>query len=296
VSSAVEKERSVFLSLIVDFVLFIPDIVAAVMANSITMYADVLKCANEIFATFLAWITLRKISKGKAVEYDYGLGKFENLTGVGVAVFMLISLVVVAVTAVDRIRNPVAMHAGGAGLAIFMMTAGVCVNSWLWLKNYRIARKEHSPIMESQWRLFRTKAISDAIVLLALGVSVVFNQYSWAHYVDPIASFLVAGFIGFSIYSILSDSLYDLLDKAIDESLQLIIVKHLAVFMDEYHDIHGVRSRRAGNRIFIEIFLEFDGERKMSHVQEVINKMKQAMETAIKGSFVSIVPSSSKIS
>jgi Co/Zn/Cd efflux system component len=49
-----EKERSVFLSLMVDFVLFLPDIVAAVLASSVTLFADALKCANELLATFFS--------------------------------------------------------------------------------------------------------------------------------------------------------------------------------------------------------------------------------------------------
>ena len=48
-----ERERSVLVSLIIDFILFLPDIVAAVLANSVTMLADVLKCGSELTATFL---------------------------------------------------------------------------------------------------------------------------------------------------------------------------------------------------------------------------------------------------
>lgn len=43
-----ERERSIVINLVVDFILLLPDIVAAVMANSLTMMADVLKCVNEV--------------------------------------------------------------------------------------------------------------------------------------------------------------------------------------------------------------------------------------------------------
>ena len=51
------------------------------------------------------------------------------------------------------------------------------------------------------------------------------------------------------------------LDKTLDEELQMVIVRHLAQYFNEYTELHGVRSRRSGSNVYIEIFLEFDGER-----------------------------------
>jgi ferrous-iron efflux pump FieF len=291
-----EKERSLFHSLLVDFVLFLPDVVAAILANSIIMLADVLKCATELISTFLAWIAIRKISKGSKAYYDYGFGKLENLTGIVVAGIMFICFVIVAVSAILRIRTPESVHAGGAGLGVVLMFFGMCANTTLWVKNYRVAKKEHSPIMESQWRLFRAKAIADTVVFISLVLSLSLSKYPWSHYIDPFGSFIIAGFLLFSIYSVISDSVYDLLDKTLEESIQLIIINKLVAFFDEYKEIHGIRSRRSGNNIFIEIFLEFHGQRKMSDVQRVINEMKASMEGTIKGSFVTIVPSTQRVS
>ena len=57
---------------------------------------------------------------------------------------------------------------------------------------------EPSPIMDSQWRLFRTKAFSDFSVLLSLIFSLAFSQYAWSLYIDPVASFFIAGVLFFS--------------------------------------------------------------------------------------------------
>ena len=290
-----EKERSLLVSLIIDFLLFLPDVVAAVLAHSITMLADALKCASELLATLFSWLAYRKIARGRAAYYDYGYGKLENLTGIIVAVVMLVCLGIVLVGALHRLSAPMALHIGGARLGVILMFGGVCTNTWLWAKNYRIARKEHSPIMDSQWRLFRAKAFADAVVFMALLSSLAFKHHSWSFYIDPLASFVVAGFLLFSIYGVVSHSVYDLLDKTLDESVQLIIINRLAAYFDDYKEFHGVRSRRSGNNVFIEIFLEFDGELKMSQAQGIINNMKTDIEKRITNSSVSIVPSVSKV-
>lgn len=291
-----ERERSVLTSLVVDFILLLPDVVAAVLAHSLVMMADVLKCINEILATFLSWLAIHKVGRSKSYHFDYGLGKLENLTSIIVAWIMFLSLIIVLSSAFYRFRHPHELHTVGVILGIVLMLAGVCANTWLWIKNLRVARKEYSPIMESQWRLFRAKAVADFIVLTTLVLSISLRQVvHWAIYIDPIGSLAIAGFLLFSIYHMIAHSVDDLLDRTLDESLQMVIIRDLAAFFDHYKAIHGVHSRRSGSNIYIEIFLEFDGDKKMNEVQEIINMIKTGLEHHIKGSFITIVPATAPV-
>ena len=166
------------------------------------------------------------------------------------------------------------------------------MNTYLWKKNERMFNKEPSPIMDSQWRLFRTKAFSDFSVLLSLIFSLAFSHYAWSLYIDPMASFFIAGVLFLSGARVIRSSLPDLLDRTLDEELQMVIVQHLAVFFKDYEALHGVRSRRSGSNMYIEIFLEFDGEKKMCEVQQIIDRIKTSLESQIPKSTVSIVPTS----
>jgi cation diffusion facilitator family transporter len=289
------KQRTVLISLIIDFVLWIPDIAAAILSGSIVLFADAVKCANEILATFFAYLTIRKMAKGGAGVYDYGMGKFETVTSIITGGVMFVSLALVFFVAIYRIAVPEELVREGAYLGVFLMVIGVTMNTYLWRKNLRLNQKEPSPIMDSQWRLFRTKAFSDFSVLVALLASLAFSHYAWSLYIDPLASFIIAGFLLTSGYRVISSSLPDLLDKTLDEELQMVIVQHLAVFFNDYTALHGVRSRRSGTNIYIEIFLEFDGDKKMCEVQEVINRIKASLETHIPKSRVSVVPTSSAV-
>lgn len=288
--SLATRQRTVLVSLIVDFILWLPDIAAAILSGSIVLFADAIKCANEILATFFAYLTLRKMAKGGAGAYDYGLGKFETITSIITGGVMFISLALVFFVAVYRLVHPEELVISGAYLGIVLMTIGVCMNSYLWIKNYRLCQCDPSPIMDSQWRLFRTKAFSDFSVLVSLIATLAFAGYAWSLYIDPLASFIIAGFLLTSGYRVITSSLPDLLDKTLDEELQMVIVRHLAEFFDDYTALHGVRSRRSGANVYIEIFLEFDGNKKMSEVQASINRIQASLEQQIPKSCVSIVP------
>jgi ferrous-iron efflux pump FieF len=290
--SLADKQRTVLISLIVDFILWIPDVVAAVLAMSIVLFADAVKCANEILATFFAYLTIRKMAKGGVGTYDYGMGKFETVTSVITGGVMFISLALVFFVAIYRIAVPESIVHEGAYLGILLMVIGVSMNTHLWQKNYRLYVKEPSPIMDSQWRLFRTKAFSDFSVLLSLIFSLAFSRYAWSYYIDPVASFFIAGVLFFSGARVIRSSLPDLLDRTLDEELQMVIVQHLAQFFSDYTALHGVRSRRSGSNMYIELFLEFDGEKRMCEVQETIDRIKASLEAHIPKSTVSIVPTS----
>jgi ferrous-iron efflux pump FieF len=292
--SLADRQRTVLVSLIIDFVLWLPDVVAAVLSMSIVLFADAVKCANEILATFFAYLTIRKMAKGGAGTYDYGMGKFETVTSIVTGGVMFISLALVFFVAIYRIVNPESIVHEGAYLGVILMVIGVCMNTFLWQKNERLYIKEPSPIMDSQWRLFRTKAISDFSVLLSLIFSLAFAKYAWSFYIDPVASFFIAGVLFFSGARVIRSSLPDLLDRTLDEELQMVIVRHLAQFFDEYTALHGVRSRRSGSNVYIEIFLEFDGEKRMCEVQQVIDRIKVSLEAQIPKSTVSLVPTSTQ--
>lgn len=295
-ASLAEKERAVLISLIIDFVLWIPDVVAAILSMSIVLFADAVKCLNEILATFFSYLTLRKMAKGGAGTYDYGMGKFETMTSVVTGGVMFVSLLLVFFVAMYRIIHPESIVHEGAYLGMILMVIGVCMNTYLWKKNEHVFLREPSPIMDSQWRLFRTKAISDFSVLLSLIFSLSFSQFAWSYYIDPVASFFIAGVLFLSGWRVITSSVPDLLDRTLDEELQMVIVQHLAVFFNDYAALHGVRSRRSGSNIYIEIFLEFEGDRNMREVQATIDRIKTALETQIPKSTVSIVPTTRDMS
>jgi ferrous-iron efflux pump FieF len=283
-----DKERSVLVGMVLGVGALVPDAIAVVLANSVMLLSDLLKSAAETFATFLSWLTLRRVHRGESFDYNYGQGKLESICSLAVAGAMLVSWLVVTVTAVERLRHPLPL--GSTWLGLLVTGLALVLNVRLWKHNRFLAQESPSPIIESQWRLYRTKAVANACVLASLGLGTVFRGQGWATYLDPAGAIVISGFLLVSAYRVVSDSFHDLLDRTLDESLQLIIVKALAARYDDYEALHGVRSRRSGSNIYIEIFMEFAPERRMSDVQAVIDRMKADLEAKIHGSQVVIAP------
>ena len=281
------------LGLLVGLFVLAPTIVTMLLANSMTLLSEVLKDSGLVLAIFLSWLSIRKVSRGKNLGYDYGYGKLENLSGLLTASVMIIAFGIVLYTAIERFLHPTTLHEVGTLMGIIVSGIAIIANVLLLRHELHLARREVSPIMESMWRLTRVKAISTILVFISLGMSMVFREHQWAEYVDPTGSVILSCFILFSAYGVISKSVYDLLDRTLEEEMQLVILRELANYFQEYEALHGIKSRRSGSHVYIEIFLEFDGDRKMAEVQKIISDMKAALEQKIQSSRVIIAPTTS---
>lgn len=288
------KQRTVFSSLCFDIGLWIPEIIAFVLSGSITLFADVMKCGNEILATFFALLILMRMQKGGQYQYDYGMGKFETITRTITGGVMGVSILIITFFAIQRLLNPAPVEASGAIIGIPLMLATAVCDTYLWRKNYRHSLIDPSPIMESQWRLRRAKAFADISVLLALVFSFCLVAHPLAIYIDPAASFIIIGFLLLAGYREISSSIPDLFDKTLEEELQIVILHELTAYFDQYEDFCGVRSRRSGARIYIDIFLGFGPGRPMGEVQDFIDALKGSLEAKIPGSVVCVIPTREK--
>jgi len=289
------KEHSILLGLILGIFGLVTGIIAAVIANSLTLESEILKNIGLVTAVFLSYLSIRKVNRGRTEGYNYGYGKLESFSGLIVAVVLVLSLIIVIGHTVERFQHPVELHEGGLDLAIVFSAVALLTSAWLWRHDYHLAKEEYSPVLESLWRMYRFKTIASVLVIISLALSALFNDQPWSSYVDPVGSVIIGLFIVQSIYNISTMSVYDLLDRALEESLQIVILRELAYYFDEYEAIHGIRSRRSGANVYVEIFLEFDGERKMADVQKVIDTIKNSLESKINGSEIVISPATAAV-
>ncbi|MDO9539266.1 MAG: cation transporter, partial [Methanocalculus sp.] len=247
-----EREHTLFLNLMVATAPAIPKLIVAALSGSVTLLTSGMKTINEAMAILIAWIISRKIAQGDNGNYDYGMGKFENLARIFTGGLILVSLLILILTAIFRILIPAKIGSGWAMVGMVIVVIMAAVDSYFWIRNYRIALRDPSPIMDSQYHLFRLKAIANLIVLVTLVIAVLCAGNWWSVYIDPVASFVVMGILLHSGYTMIVSSLPDLLDQTIEEELQLIVMKGLAEHFHNYEQIHEIKSRQSGGSIYVD--------------------------------------------
>lgn len=285
-----EKQRSLIAGLKFQFFIFFLKIFTTSVGGSLTQISDLCRSLSDILSVIFSLICIRKTSRGRNDRFQFGYGKLESIASLTVALVILISCLVVLSGMVIRLQKPTVVGAVGYGALLSLLS--LCGNSYFWYRNHRISLKEHSPIMESEWRLFRTKVCANSCVILTLTTSLLFRNNPNIIYVDLLGSGIVCTIMLGTAYRLLTSSVHDLIDGTLDESLQFLILQDLAGFFQEYTRLHGLKCRRSGTEVYINIFLEFDPSRSMGEVQAVIDRMRLSMETRIQNSHVFIIPSS----
>lgn len=283
------KQRALLVAVVSTFLSLIPTAYATLLSNSVILLTDLLRCLVEFCAILLSWLILRHVSRSDSSRFNYGYGKLEQISSIAVAVAMLGTFLAVMISALLRILSPQPVENAGFGFVLGILS--ILGNVTLWRVNYSLAKQSASAVMESQWRLFRAKSCASIIVVASLLPSMfgpLGEEYWWT---DPLGSLILAGFLLYSAMGMFSSSMRELLDSSLEEGLQLVILKTLVQFESEYRGFRSMRSRRSGNKVFIELFLEFEPSLSIEAFSAAAARMTDELHKSISGSEVTIVPS-----
>ena len=282
------KEQLLLFSAATTFASLIPTAYAAWISNSVILRADFLRCLVEFVAILLSWLIVRQVSRSDRTRYNYGFGKLEHLSGLLVGGAMSVTSFVLVISSVRRFESPESISNGWPGFVLSVLSVGG--NVAVWLYNERLCGIQSSPIIEAQRRLFKAKTGASLVVFVSLLCSLVGRDALLALYSDPVGSLLLAGFIAYSAFQLISSSMSGLVDASLDEVLQFAILKTLVEHDAEYAGFNEIRSRRSGTEVLIEIALEFDPALALEEIHRRTSTIKQSLTEKIPFARVSIVP------
>ncbi len=263
------------------------ELAGAVLSNSLSLYADSLKEFVELMTNLASWLIFRQVRK-YSHRFEFGFGKVETLLGVMAAGGLLFGGYNLIRDALERLVSPRPLEKVGFGLVLNIAWIGV--EGYNWYKLRRSNREHPSPAMAAMSSACFASSLFCAALAATLAVGKLLGNHPWALYVDPVVS------LGFSTYliwtgiKILRGAFGDLTDQTLDESLQLVITRELAAHFEKYEQWHGLRSRRNGGMVEIELELEFDPKKNMAQVYEDMEKIRTSLHASIRHSRVTIIP------
>ncbi len=264
-------------------------VVSVLFSNSLVQVADLFNSLLQFASAALSWLTLRALRKDNRALFNYGLGKIENISSLFIAAFMLVGVLVMTCLIGYRLLHLERIHGFGVWLGLACTLAFGTINAILWARTLRHLRLAPSPIVDAQRRLFAVKTIGNFCMFATFAISLSLD-YRWTLYLDPLASAITVGFMVESAWKLTRHSIHDLLDRSLEEPLQVLINRQLAKSFDEYTSLDGVRSRHSGRNVFIEIFLGFDPRRPLAEIQVVTDAIKRALEAEIPHADVLVIP------
>ena len=284
-----QQEKAVFWGLMLALLACIPTVAVAWRSGSMLLLSDLPDYARSIFTNFLGWRILRSIRLGKLHGFDYGTEKIQTLGGIVGSVTYVAALFILAGLSISRFVDPEPLDENFAAIGAALQFTEFVIMGWLWHKTKMLAQQKHSGIMEMQWRANRADALAALVIFIAVLLTLSLREYAWSVYVDPLLALVFVSYATASFIPLLAAGVNDILDKTLQEDLQLQIDRRLAEFYDGYAGFHGVRSRRAGGKVLIEIALSFSPDQLVGDAARTATGLCQGIQADIPDCEVRVV-------
>ena len=261
-------QRATLAAVCVALLLIALKLAAWLITDSVSLLSSLADSAMDALASLVNLIAVRHALQPADSEHRFGHGKAEPLAGLGQAAFISASGIYLIVEAVGRLIEPRAIERGGVGLGV--MVFSIAVTSALVAYQRSVVRRTDSLAIRADSVHYATDILINAGVIVSL-LLVMFLDWTIA---DPIVALLIAGFIIYSAFRILRESLNHLMDRELPdadrERIKEIVLSHPAVI-----DCHDLKTRAAGLNSFIQFHISMEGSLTLDDAHVISDAVEQ---------------------
>ncbi|MFG1179630.1 cation transporter [Xanthobacter sp. DSM 14520] len=289
-----QKEHAVLLAVLLDLGLFLPYAVTTAYTGSLAMLAEILRGGLLLLVEGTAYMALRAVHRGQVHSYDFGVGKLERMFSIVIGALLVMAAVFV-VAKVLQSTEPQPLEPFWAAAAIVLVLANLAANLIPLIPLWRATRAGTSIIVLSQFRARMAKAAASVTVVTCVLIDVLMPDTRLAEMADDFGGLVGAAFMLVVGGRMISESLPDLLDRALAEPVQMKVNSALAAFFDQYEQLSAVRTRQSGTVAHVEITLGFAPSRTIADVSTVTTGLRSALEAAIPEADVVVIAEASSL-
>ena len=266
--------------------------VVGVTGGSLTILAEALRGWLMLVLEIYALLVLRRIHRGVLVGFEFGTGKLEQTCNLAIAGGMLGGALWIAWGAVGLV---VRGHSDAAPLGLAVAACVGAINTFInfvaWDAVRRAAGTQRSVIMQAQIQSRLTKLVSSLIVQLTMTLAALAIDPVVAAWADGSGALFVSAYMAVTALRMSLAGLPELLDRTVDETAHLGILRALARHYDSYERLDAIRARRSGSVAIVEIGLGFDADLPLAEVDRRAAAIKASIAGEIEGADISILVS-----
>ena len=254
--------------IVCNLLLFTLKLLVGTLAASVSITADAMNNLSDATSSIVTLLGFKLAEKPADEDHPYGHARFEYLSGLAVAVLIIVIGFELAKSSLDKILNPTAVEFGFVTCAVLL--GSIAVKLWLSVFNGKLAKMIRSNTLEATATDSRNDCISTLAVLVA---ALIESITSWK--IDGWMGMAVALFILYSGWNLAKETISPLLGEAASQELKEQIVgfvgDHPKVL--GYHDLM-VHDYGPGKQ-FASLHVEMDHREDPMDCHELIDDMER---------------------
>lgn len=198
--------------IVCNLLLFAGKLVAGTLAGAVSITADAVNNLSDASSSLVTLLGFKLAERPADEEHPYGHARMEYLSGLLVAVLILVIGVELAKSSIQKILHPEAVEF--SVLTLCVLVASILVKLWMCLFCRKLGRRIGSTTLEATAADSRNDVITTSAVLLGCLAG---HFFHWK--IDGWVGALVALFILASGWSIAKETISPLLGKQADPEL-----------------------------------------------------------------------------
>jgi cation diffusion facilitator family transporter len=241
--------RSTWVSVAVNVLLSVSQIVAGVLAKSQGLIADGVHSLSDLIGDFVVLLAGHHSQKGADKDHPYGHQRFENAASLALGVLLLAVGMGMLWSAAAKLQNPGSIATVHI-TALWVAGAALIAKELLFRYMLAVAKRvKSSMLVANAWH-----ARSDAASSLVVGVGIIGNLMGYP-ILDPIAAALVGFMVTKMGWSFAWGSLHDLMDGSADDA-EVQAIRQTLIETPGISNVHDLRTRKMGDMIVVDAHLE----------------------------------------
>lgn len=219
------------------------------VSGSVSVLVEALHSGADLVGSAMALISVRFADDPPDAHHAYGHGKFENMSGMLIALLVFFAGVGAVAESLEHFSARHALRQPFAAVAVMGVSA-IC-NLLVSRNLLRVGHLTDSPALVADGRHLQTDIVTSCSVFAGLFFDSAFHAY----WLDPAAALLVSGFIFYTAYRIARDSLVMLADAVLppeeEETLRRVLITDPNVI-----SYHKLRTRKAGSHRHVDVHIQ----------------------------------------
>jgi len=274
--------RAAFLSFMSNAVLMALKLAVGLAFGSIAVVGDGVDSAEDLFASGLAFFTVRLALQPADEGHPYGHGKAESLAAMSQSALIAGGAAFIAIAAARRaFAHEAAIQIGPSLIA---MGIAVAVNFAVATYSFRAARVSGSVAIAADARHLLTNVVQAGAVIGGLVLVGVTGDQVW----DPVAALLLAAYLLWVAFGIFRDALRELVDSALPAATLAALQACLARESHGVRGYHALRTRKSGRETHIDVHVIVDPQLTVREAHTLVDELERDVHALIPGAVVTV--------
>ncbi|MCI7558285.1 MAG: cation diffusion facilitator family transporter [Lachnospiraceae bacterium] len=206
-----------------NILLFLGKFLAGTISGSIAITADAFNNLSDAGSSFITLIGFKLGSQKPDPEHPFGHGRMEYLSGLAVAVLIIVMAVELFKSSFDKILHPEVLEC--SAVIVLILLASIAVKIYMAIYNHNVGKKIHSAAMGATAKDSMSDTIATTVVLISTIVGAI-----WGIPIDGYCGVLLSILIFMAGIGAIKDTVGPLLgtapDKEFVERIEEIVMAH----------------------------------------------------------------------